>query len=205
MRRWLTVMLAVALAMGLGAGPALGQESTAKADKELTMEGRKIDKAAAGADAGQVTSRIVEEWSGTNFKFDATSDPRPLTAQDVQDLRAKGLGYGEISILLGLTANQPNPDTAKPLNEVLALRQGGKGWGEVATELGYKNLGSVMKSVKATEKGISQAAKAGKPEMGKPEKAKPEGLEKPGRQEKPGRVEKLQIDRPERAERPGRK
>lgn len=205
MRRWLTVMLAVALAMGLGAGPALGQESTAKADKELTMEGRKIDKAAAGADEGRVMSRIVEEWQGTKFKFDATSDPRPLTAQDVQDLRAKGLGYGEISILLGLTANQPNPDTAKPLNEVLALRQGGKGWGEVATELGYKNLGSVMKSVKATEKGISQAAKAGKPEMGKPEKAKPEGLEKPGRQEKPGRVEKLQIDRPERAERPGRK
>lgn len=205
---WVISVMVLALAVALGGGPAWGAESPAKADKELAAAGQKIDKAAAPADAGRVTERIVDEWKGTKFKFDATSAPRPLTAQDVQDLRAKGLGFGEISILLALTAKQPNPGTAKPLDEVLALRQAGKGWGEVAQELGFKNLGSVLKSVKATEKAVGQVAKGNKPEVsqsGEMEKgSKSERIEKFNKPERPQGVQKLEIDRPQGIERPER-
>jgi hypothetical protein len=183
-----------ALMIGLVAGPAAAQDVDAKGDKELTQLTQKIDKSAADRDGGRVTSKIVDEWKGTKFKFDANSAPRELTAQDVRDLRAKKLGYGEISILLALTAKQPNAATAKSLNEILAMRQsgeGGSGWGKLARDLGYKNLGSVVKSVKATEKDVTKVAmdrsekpdKSGK--MDKPEK--PERPEKPEKPEKPGR------------------
>lgn len=111
---------------------------------------------------------------------------RALTAQDVQSLRAKGLGFGEISILLALTAKQPDSATAKSLSDILAMRQAGEGWGKLARDLGYKSLGSVIKSVKATEQSVTRVA------MERSEKAE----KKP---EKPARPEK-----PERPERPGR-
>lgn len=175
-------------------GQAAGQELDTKGEKELAARGQKIDKSAAQADRGRVTAKIVDEWSGTKLQFDATSAPRELTAQDLQNLRAKGLGFGEITILLALTANQPDSKTAKSLNKILAMRQAGTGWGKLARELGYKNLGSVLRSVKATERGVSQVAME---RSGKPDKAgKPEKLEKP---EKMGRMEK-----PERPEKPGR-
>ena len=181
-------LASIALMIGLVAGPAAAQDVDAKGDKELTQLTQKIDKSAADRDGSRVTSKIVDEWKGTKFKFDANSAPRELTAQDVRDLRAKKLGYGEISILLALTAKQPNAATAKSLNEILAMRQsgeGGSGWGKLARDLGYKSLGSVVKSVKATEKDVTKVAmersekpdKSGK--MDKPEK--PERPEKPGR------------------------
>src|SRR5712692_3094230 len=133
----------------LTAAPAVGQDVDTKGEKELTTVGQKIDKTGAGADAGRVTSRIVDEWKGTKFTFDSTSAPRELTAKDVQDLRAKRLGFGEISILLALAAKQPSAN-AKTVDQILALRQGVEGWGKIARDLGYKNLGSVVSSVKAT-------------------------------------------------------
>ena len=196
-RTWIR-MLPFAVAAVLFAGQAAAEGVDAKAEKELTTAGAKIDKASASADSGRVTTKIVDQWKGTQLKFDATSAPRELTAQDVQDLRQKKLGYGEISTLLALTAKQPDPATAKPLSEVVAMRQGGMGMGQVAKELGYRNLGSVIKSVKATEKGVgtitasTRAEKAEKP--GKPDKV--EKAEKPDRPEKP--------EKPERAEKPGR-
>ena len=196
-RTWIR-MLPFAVAAALFAGQAAADGVDAKAEQELTTAGHRIDKASASADSGRVTTKIVDQWKGTQFKFDATSAPRELTAQDVQDLRQKRLGYGEISTLLALTAKQPDPATAKPLSEVVAMRQGGMGMGQVAKELGYRNLGSVIKSVKATEKGVgtitasTRAEKAEKP--GKPDKV--EKAEKPDRPEKP--------EKPERPEKPGR-
>lgn len=177
--------------------PAAAQDVDAKGDKELTRLHQRIDKTAAEGDAGRVTTRIVDEWKGTTFKFDAGGAPRALTAEDVQGLRAKGLGYGEISILLALTAKQPDPATAKSMNELLAMRQAGEGWGKLAKDLGYKNLGSVVKSVKATEKSITRVAMERADRMPKAEK--PEKMEKPEKPEKPARPEK-----PERPEKPGR-
>ena len=138
----------IVLMLALIVSQAAAQDVDAKGDKELGTD----------SDAGRVTSRIVDEWKGTTFKFDANSTPSALTAQDVQNLRAKRLGYGEISILLALTAKQPDSATAKSLNDILAMRQAGEGWGKLARDLGYKSLGSVIKSVKATEKSVTRVA-----------------------------------------------
>src|SRR5437867_7248355 len=195
-------LTSIALMIGLVAGPAAAQDVDTKGDKELTQLTQKIDKSAADRDGGRVTSKIVDEWKGTKFKFDANANsvPRELTAQDVRDLRAKKLGYGEISILLALTAKQPNAATAKSLNEILAMRQSGEGWGKLARDLGYNNLGSVVKSVKATDKDVTKVAME---RSDKPDKSgkmdKPDKPEKPERLEKPEKPEK-----PEKAEKPGR-
>ena len=181
------------------AGQAFAQEVDAKGEKELTAVGQKIDKTGAAADSGRVTTRIVDEWKGTKFRFDANGAPRELTAQDVQDLRAKRLGFGEISILLALTAKQTG-STPKSVNEILAMRQKGEGWGKLARDLGYRNLGSVIASVKATDKGL---AKVGTERAQQPEKAA--GVDKPGKMDKPDKPERIQrVERPERPERPGR-
>jgi hypothetical protein len=196
-RAWIRI-LPFAVAAALFAGQAAAEGVDAKAEKELTTAGAKIDKASASADSGRVTTKIVDQWKGTQFKFDATSAPRELTAQDVQDLRQKKLGYGEISTLLALTAKQPDPATAKPLSEVVAMRRGGMGMGQVAKGLGYRNLGSVINSVKATETSVEKVTASGQTE--KTEKAdKVSKADKPEKMEKPAKPEK-----PERAEKPGR-
>jgi len=191
--------LPLILTAALIAGQALAQEVDAKGEKELTAVGQKIDKTGAAADSGRVTTRIVDEWKGTKFRFEANGAPRELTAQDVQDLRAKRLGFGEISILLALTAKQTG-STPKSVNEILAMRQRGEGWGKLARDLGYRNLGSVIASVKATDKGL---AKVGTERAQQPEKAA--GVDKPDKMDKPDKPERIQrVERPERPERPGR-
>ena len=193
-------LLLVLPMIALVAGSAAAQTVDTKGDKELTQLTQKIDKSAADRDGGRVTSKIVDEWKGTQFKFDPNSAPRELTAQDVQDLRAKKLGFGEISTLLALTAKQPNSATAKSVNEILAMRQAGEGWGKLARDLGYKNLGSVVKSVKATDKDVTKVAMERSDKSDKSGKMdKPDRLEKPDKPEKPDRPEK-----PEKAEKPGR-
>jgi len=193
-------LLLVLPMIALVAGSAAAQTVDTKGDKELTQLTQKIDKSAADRDGGRVTSKIVDEWKGTKFKFDPNSAPRELTAQDVQDLRAKKLGFGEISTLLALTAKQPNSATAKSVNEILAMRQAGEGWGKLARDLGYKNLGSVVKSVKATDKDVTKVAMERSDKSDKSGKMdKPDRLEKPDKPEKPDRPEK-----PEKAEKPGR-
>ena len=187
------------LAGMLIAGPAAGQAVDTKGEKELTTVGQRIDKTAASADGGRVTTRLVDEWKGTKFQFEAGSPPRAFTAQDVRDLRAKGLGFGEISTLLALTAKQTSAHP-KSLDEILAMRQGHEGWGKIARDLGYKNLGSVISSVKATDKGLTHVASDGSPHVDKVS-----GVDKPekvSKVDKPERIER--VERPERPERPGR-
>lgn len=189
------------VAAALFAAPAAAQGIDPKAEHELTTLSQKVDKAGEAGESGRVTAKIVDQWKGTQFKFDATSPSRELTAKDVQDLRRQKLGYGQISTLLALTAKQPDPATAKPLSEVVAMRQSGMGMGRVAKELGYRNLGSVIKSVKATDTGVAtvtagvRAEKAERP--GKTEKV--EKVERPEKLERPEKPEK-----PERPEKPGR-
>ena len=193
----------LALATLLIATPAAAQQVDTKGEKELTAHGQKIDKASTSADSGHVTGKIVDQWKGTQFTFEKGGTPRELKAEDVQGYRAQGLGYGEISILLALASKQDGT-SPKSVNEILAMRQTDKmGWGNIAKTLGYKSLGSVNKSVKATEAGVEKVAGSGKAEkvsgVDKPEKAdKPEKTEK---FDKPGRV---RVEKPERVEKPGR-
>ena len=187
------LLLPCALTMVLAAGPAMAQD--VKGETELTEHGHKIDKAASTADSRHVTDRLVNEWKGTTFKFSA-NDSHQLTAADVQNLRQKGLGFGEISILLALAAKQTSTNP-KSVNDILAMRTAGEGWGKIANDLGYKNLGSVLKSVKGAEKDVDRVAKADDKhaeKIGKTDKVE--------KMDKPGRIE--HVERPERPERPGR-
>jgi len=186
------VLLPCALTIVLAAGPAVAQE--VKGESELTERGQKIDKVASTADSRHVTDRMVDEWKGTTFKFSA-SDSHQLTGADVQSLRQKGLGFGEISILLALGAKQTSTNP-KSVNDILAMRTAGAGWGKIAKDLGYKNLGSVLRSVKSAEKDVDRVAKADDKhteKIGKTDKVE--------KMDKPGRIERL--ERPERPERPG--
>ncbi len=183
----------VALAALWIATSAAAQQVDTKGEKELTALGQKVDKTSASADSSRVTGKIVEQWKETQFTFEKGGTPRALTAQDVQDYRAKGLGYGEISILLALAAKQEGT-SAKSVNEILAMRQTDKmGWGNIAKALGYKSLGSVKQSVKATKASVERVAASGKAEK--------VSTEKPAKAEKPERV---RVEKPERAEKPGR-
>jgi hypothetical protein len=187
----------LALATLLIATSAAAQQADVQGEKELTSHGQKIDTASTSADSGHVTGKIVDQWKGTQFTFEKGGTPRELTAKDVQDYRAKRLGYGEISILLALAAKQEGPNP-KSVNEILAMRQTDKmGWGNVAKALGYKSLGSVNKSVKATEATVERVSQIDKTEKaGKPEKVeKVEKIEKP---------ERVRVEKPERVEKPGR-
>ena len=184
----------LALATVLIATPAAAQQVDVKGEKELTAHGQKIDKASTSADSGHVTGKIVDQWKGTQFTLEKGGTPRELTAQDVQNLRQQKLGYGEISILLALTAKQEGTNP-KSVNEILAMRQTDKmGWGNIAKALDYKSLGAVKQSVKATEAGVERISQVDKPEKAsKPEKA--EKLDKP---------ERIRVEKPERVEKPGR-
>ena len=179
----------LALATLLIATPAATQQVDVTGEKELTAHGQKIDEASASGDSKHVTDKIVDQWKGTQFKFDAAdSTSRQLTAADVQNLRQRKLGYGEISILLALAAKQDGT-SPKSVNEILAMRQTDKmGWGNIAKALGYKSLGSVNQSVKATEAGVEKVSQTNKPE-------KVEKVEKP---------ERIRVEKPERVEKPGR-
>jgi hypothetical protein len=194
----------LAFATLLIATPAAAQQVDVTGEKELTAHGQKIDEASASGDSKHVTDKIVDQWKGTQFKFDAAdTTSRQLTAADVQNLRQRKLGYGEISIVLALAAKQDGT-SPKSVNEILAMRQTDKmGWGNIAKALGYKSLGSVNQSVKVTEAGVEKVSQTNKPEKAsKPEKAdKPDKPEKVEKVEKP---ERIRVEKPERVEKPGR-
>src|SRR5215475_1895047 len=104
MRMWVWTMPFVLAA--LIASQAVAQGVDPKSEKELRELGQKIDKNSSSADSGRVTSKIVDQWKGTQFQFAAGGNPRQLTGDDVQKLRQRRLGNGEISILLALAAKQ---------------------------------------------------------------------------------------------------
>ncbi|PYM07933.1 MAG: hypothetical protein DMD82_04200 [Candidatus Rokuibacteriota bacterium] len=160
-------------------GPAAGQEVDSKGGRELTELGHKIDKASNRAASDRVVEKIVAEFKG---KF---------TESDVQGLRKQGLGFGEISILLALASK-----SGKSVDDILKMRRSGEGWGELAHDLGLKNLGSIIRSVRATAKGVDRGALAGS-------ERRRDGLEQAGRPDKPekfGRAERM--ERHERSVRP---
>jgi len=62
------------------------------------------------------------------------------------------LDFNEISILLTLEADQPDPITAKSASEILALRRAGQSWDEIARALGCKNVHAIIERPAAMPK-----------------------------------------------------
>ena len=190
----------IVLALILMAGPVWAQD--AEGERQLIATGKRVDQSAARSYQGRVTAKIVEQWKGTQFTFANGATPRELTAQDVQEYRNKGLGYGNVSILLAMAANQSGP-RARSVNEILAMRQSkGMGWGGIATALGYTSLGDVQSSVKKTDQAL-RVEKTDKPtKTGKVDKtAKVDAVERPSKPEKIEKMEKVEkIEKVEKME-----
>ena len=86
-------------------------------------------------------------------------------------------------------------DFRKPASAIFAMRKPGEGWGELARDLKLKNLGSVIKTVKATEKGVDRVA------LQRSDRRE-DRLERAAKPDKPERMER--PERPMRPEKPGR-
>lgn len=130
--------------------------------------------------------------------------------EDIEALRAKKMGYGEINLLYALAKNMEGGVTQENIDKILELRSGDQkmGWGQVAKKLDL-NVGKALKNSRTTttvEGGTSggtttettSTSTGSKVERGnRPEKAeKAEKSEKTERPSKPERVEK--SEKPER-------
>jgi hypothetical protein len=102
------------------------------------------------------------------------------------------MGWGEVAISLALSQELMKTDATltqqAALDNILARRQAGAGWGTIARELGLK-LGHVVSAVKKADTRVASV----KPEkMGKMDRAdkmdRPEKLQKLERMEKPEKV-----------------
>lgn len=154
--------------------PVLAQEKSAD-EKKLDSAAVELDKDAGQPEGG----KVVAEKMKTEFKVD---DAR------VQGLRDQKLGYGEISIALGLAQELPGGITDANVERVMAMRQGPPvtGWGNVAKQLGLK-LGPVTAKAKKIS---AEARKKIKAEKSKMEKRAKERGGKGGKMDKPARPEK---------------
>ncbi len=157
--------------------PAFAEERTEE-EKKLETSAVEMDKSAAEPEGQQrVTDKIK-----TRFGVD---DAR------VQGLRDKNMGYGEISIALGLAQGLPGGITDANVDKIMALRQGPPvmGWGKIAKDLGLK-LGPVQKKVHKIHTELKKDKKAGEKGM-KGEKhekhEKHEKMERPQKPEKGGK------------------
>jgi hypothetical protein len=193
-KRILTTFFAAAL---LGIGWSAAAQTTSTSGTSTKSAG------------GEETERLVQ-----NFTLLAGSESNAKTLisglRDGKDFKLSGttfdppikkMGYGEIDIALSLAEAElkqqgiTNPtaaqlqaaligDSAHP--GILQLRAAGKGWGQIASSLGFK-LGDVVRSEKS---------------QGRDALARGERLERPAKPERPEKPERPQ--RPDRAERPGR-
>jgi len=137
-------------------------ESERKVADELTAEQKQLDTdgarvMAASPDGRRRVPETIAKVFGVPDKV-------------VNDLRAKRMGYGELTIALALSQQLMKRDKAlsqqQALDRVVAMRKAGQGWGVVARDLGLK-LGDVVSEVKRTDKQIGKldtvrAAKAEK-------------------------------------------
>ncbi len=98
-----------------------------KEEKEVNKEANAISTLAK-TDQGEkaVVGRLEKEFK--------------VTGAQIQDLRDKKLGYGEISIVFSLASKLPGGVTDANIQQVMTLRQGPPrmGWGEVCNKLGTK-------------------------------------------------------------------
>lgn len=149
-------------------------EERSREEKKLEAAGGELDKSAV-EDEGQprVTDKIQ-----TQFGVDGAR---------VQSLRDKKLGYGEVSIVLGLAQGLPGGITDANVDKIMALRQGPPvmGWGKIAKSLNLK-LGPVQSKVHKISSDLKKDKKAGMEKGKKGEKTdKPEKHEKHEKMDKP--------------------
>jgi len=152
-------------------------------DQKLMQEQQEMDKSQA-TDTQKATSLAAQ--------FN-------VPEKTVDDLRAKGLGWGEVTIDLAmaqkLSSANPKlyPTMADALNKIASLRASGEGWGKIAKDLGFK-LGPVVSAAHHAVRDM-HAADHSAPAA---DQIHPDKIDHPEHPEHPDH-----IDRPERIDRPG--
>jgi hypothetical protein len=114
----------------------IGAAALSKEEKNLNKEMARLDRTASTPD-GEIA---VVKRIGSDFK---------VSAAQVQALRSRNLGYGEIVVVYSLAGAMSGGLTEAGVEQVLAIRQGPpvKGWGQVAEQLNRK-LGSSVSRLK---------------------------------------------------------
>lgn len=135
-----------------------------------------------------------------------------VSVSTVEEMRDKKQGWGSITIQLAMAAHlvklDPTtyPTMADALKKVETLRAEGRGWGNIAKELGFK-LGPVVSDVQQARRELRAEARGD----ARVEKERDRGqadlhaegrLDRPDRPARPERPER--PAKPERPERPGR-
>jgi len=205
MKRFMSVLLfasAVALVPNISAFAAdTIQETGAPQTPEITIDITVAEEMAvidgdASTRAGEavVIDKIVDEFG--------------VDEAVVRDLRARKLGYGEITLALSLAERLPGGLTPENLDSVMDARLGPPvmGWGNVARSFDL----SLKPSQRSLERVGEEAAVKERARHEKAEKvARAERAEKRERMERVERVERPvkpeRIERPERPDRGGRK
>lgn len=139
MKSFWNVLVIVCLGILLvgGVSPGRAQEAAKERTREETREQERL----------RDRERILENESKILEKY---SERFGVDTEILADLRAQRLGYGEISNALVLSEM-----TERPLDEVVAMRESGKGWGQIADECGVK-LRKVRKEVKRERRSIKR-------------------------------------------------
>ena len=134
MKRSLLMLIVGVIAALAGTGTAWADLS--KAEKNLERETKRLNDTAAKSDGEKAVLKQIE----TEFK---------VSEGQVQALRDRNLGYGEIAIVLSLAKKMPGDVMEIKVQKVLSLREGppAAGWGQVARQLGIK-LGPTVSQVK---------------------------------------------------------
>lgn len=135
MKRILIGMGAMVLALALG-GIALAEEGQSTQIKKQVLTQTQTKAQVINHEQLQ----LMEKAGG-------------LDQQTIETMRKQHYGDGEI-VIAGALAKAAN----QPVSEIMALRQKGMGWGEIAQKYNLK-LGSVMKSVHANINAFEKNAK----------------------------------------------
>lgn len=90
--------------------------------------------------------RVQIQPDGTVRVVDTISRETGVPVTVIQQQRARyGLGYGSL-----LIANSLAAEVGRPVDEILALRQSGRGWGDIARQYNV-NVGNVVGRVKRAD------------------------------------------------------
>jgi hypothetical protein len=188
---------------------ALALPFAARAQSESELVNQYTNLAGSTANAQSLVDGLRDGKQVTLTSGSSTTTFTPPTSK---------MGNGNVNIALALTdaslkqqgITNPTTDQLKTaLNNVLAQRASGKGWGEIANAMGFK-LGDVMRSERADKVARDRrdrddrADRDDRKDRGeRAERAeRPERAERVERPERPERPEK--PERPDRSERGGR-
>ena len=117
--------------------------SRTKAEQEMEASAKEIDAHATGDEETKVAERLGKEFGMT-------------TDAVLAEKTSLGASWGDLTIAHALAANTK---TGATVGDLVALKQGGMGWGTIAAGMGLK-LGSVVSGVKAESQVARGLAKA---------------------------------------------